>query len=176
MRILFRNLTTICTLLVIAGCNSATPPAPAPPSTDHGGHDDAHGHAHGHDHPETGPNGGHLVELGDEEYHIEWTHDDESGLVTLYVIDGQVKDVVPIPSESITMTAKVEDSITYEFPAVDPSGDPPVSAKFELKSHELLVSLKLAGQGTEVSVDVTINGKPYTGVFEHHDHGHGHHH
>jgi hypothetical protein len=25
-------------------------------------------------------------------------------------------------------------------------------------------------------VAVTINGKPYRGVFEHHDHGHGHHH
>ncbi len=176
MRILFRTIAVLFATQLIVGCNTATPPTPASAPTEQAGHDDGHGHAHGHDHPETGPNGGHLVELGDEEYHIEWTHDDESGLVTLYVVDGEVKDLVPIPAESITINTKVEDSISYDLPAVEASGDPPTSAKFELKSHELLVSLQLAGQGTDVSVDVTIDGKQHTGVFEHHDHGHGHHH
>lgn len=172
MRIMFRNIIATLAVLIVAGCNTATPPAPTPVASGGGGHD----HAHDHSHPETGPNGGHLVELGDEEYHIEWTHDDESGLVTLYVVDGEVKELVPIPSESITITAKVEELINYELLAVEPSGDAPASAKFELKSPELLVSLKLAGQGTDVSVAVTIDGKVYTGVFEHDDHGHGHHH
>ena len=172
MRISLRNLVALTTALLLAACNASTPPTPAPVVEDHSGHD----HSHGHDHPETGPNGGHLVELGDEEYHIEWTHDDESGLVTLYILDGAVKELVPIAADKITITAKVEVAVEYQLAAVEPSGDPPVSAKFELKSPELLVALQLAGQGTDVSVAVTVNGKPYRGVFEHHDHGHGHHH
>lgn len=170
MRISLRNLSAFTAVILLAACNASTPPTPTPVVEDHSGHD------HAHDHPETGPNGGHLVELGDEEYHIEWTHDDESGLVTLYLLDGAVKELVPIAAEEITITAKVEDAVEYKLTAVDPSGDPPVSAKFELKSPELLVALQLAGQGTDVSVAVTIDGKLYRGVFEHNDHGHGHHH
>lgn len=172
MRILLRHLIAGCTVLLVAACNSSAPPTSPPVANEVTGHD----HAHDHSHHESGPNGGHLIELGDEEYHIEWTHDDQSGLVTLYVLDGAAKESVQIAAEALTITAKLEDPIEYKLPAVAPSGDPPVSAKFELKSPELLVSLQLAGQGTDVSVAVTIDGKEYRGVFEHHEHGHGHHH
>lgn len=170
MRLWLRTFAVLCAVLPWAACNSSPPPTPAPVTNDHGGHD----HAHGHDHPDTGPNGGHLVELGDEEYHIEWTHDDATGLVTLYILDGAIKELVPIPSESITVTAKVEDAIEYKLSAVEPSGDPLATAQFALKSPELLVSLQLAGQGTDVSVAVMIDGKEFLGKFEHHEHGHHH--
>lgn len=170
MRKPLRNLIAGCSVLLVAACNSSSPPTSPPVAPDASGHD----HAHDHSHAETGPNGGHLVELGDEEYHIEWTHDDKSGLVTLYVLDGAAKNLVPIAAESLTITAKVEDAIEYQLAAVAPSGNPPATAQFELKSPELLVGLQLAGQGTDVSVAVTVEGKEYRGVFEHHDHGHHH--
>lgn len=170
MRILLGNIIATCTVLLLAACNSSAPPTPPPATDGHGGH----AHSHGHSHEEVGPNGGHLVELGDEEYHIEWTHDDDSGLVTLYVLDAAAKELVPIASETITITAQVNDSREYQLAAVAPSGDPPASARFELKSPELLGSLQLAGQGVDVSVAVTIDGQEYRGVFEHHDHDHGH--
>ncbi|MEO8498858.1 MAG: hypothetical protein ABI614_27670 [Planctomycetota bacterium] len=173
MRILLCNIIAACTLLLLAACNSSAPsPVPAPPAVDHSEHD----HAHAHSHAETGPNGGHLVELGDEAYHIEWTHDDATGLVTLYVLDGTAQKFVPIPSEAITITVKVKDSTEYHLAAVDSIGDPPVSAKFELKSPELLVALGLAGAGADVSVALTIDGKDYRGEFERHEHGHNHDH
>jgi hypothetical protein len=155
----------------LLGCNSTTPPVPSSDSVaeEHSGHD------HGA-HEEAGPNGGHLVELGNEEYHVEWTHDDQSGLVSLYVLDAAAKELVPIASDAITITAKVSEAKEYRLPAVAASGDPPKSATFELKNPELVVNLKMAGQGADVSVAVTINGKDYHGEFEHHDHGHGHHH
>ncbi|MBC8352011.1 MAG: hypothetical protein H8E66_08470 [Planctomycetes bacterium] len=167
-----RNLVAVGTVALVTACNSQPPPTLPPVVIQNSGDD----HAHSHDHPETGPNGGHLVELGEEEYHIEWTHDDERGLVTLYVIDGAAKELVAITSETITITAKVAESTEYELAAVAPSGDPPASANFELKSPELIQCLKLAGQGADVSVAVTINGKPYHGEFKHDDHGHGHKH
>lgn len=168
MRLPLRYLTACLASLLLVGCSPpSAPPAPSPVVDEHAGHD--------HAHPATGPNGGHLVELGDEEYHLEWTHD-ESGLVTLYVIDGAVQELVPITAEAITITAKVSESIDYELAAIGASGDPPASARFELKSPELLECLKLAGQGADVSVAVTISGKPYRGEFKHDDHGHGHHH
>ncbi|MDA1050168.1 MAG: hypothetical protein O3C40_06775 [Planctomycetota bacterium] len=170
MRILLGNAVVCCTVILVAACNASTPPTPPPVVNEPGGHD----HAHDHSHEAVGPNGGHLVELGDEEYHIEWTHDDETGLVTLYILDSDAKTLLPLTSDAITITAKVQKPIEYQLAAVDASGDPPASAKFELKSPELIVGLQFAGQGTDVSVAVTIDGKPYRGVFEHHDHGHQH--
>src|SRR3990167_6278455 len=103
MRISLCPLIVGCTVILMAACNSSAPPAQPPVVKEASGHD--------HAHPETGPNGGHLVELGEEEYHIEWTHDDKSGLVTLYVLDGAAKSTVPVAAETISITAKVEDSI-----------------------------------------------------------------
>jgi|CXWL01.1.fsa_nt_gi hypothetical protein len=170
MRIPLRNVIASCTVLLVAACNSSTPPTPAPVAVEPAEHD----HAHDHSHEALGPNGGHLVELGDEEYHLEWTHDDATGLVTLYVLNDTADQFVPIASEAVTITAKVAESTEYKLTAVEPIGDPPISAKFELKSPELIECLKLAGQGTEVSVALTIDGKEYRGKFEHHDHAHAH--
>ena len=166
MRIPLRNLIASGTVLLIAACNSSTPPTPAPAANEQAGHD--------HSHEELGPHGGHLVELGDEEYHLEWTHDDATGLITLYVLDGAAKEPVPVALETITITAQVTDSTEYQLTAVEPGGDPPASARFELKSPELIECLKLAGQGAEVSIALAIDGKDYRGVFEHHDHAHHH--
>jgi len=170
MRIQLRNVIALCMVLLIAACNSSLPPTPPPVA------DQSTGHDHAHSHEESGPNGGHLVELGDGEYHLEWTHDDANGLVTLYVLDGTAQELVSVDSETITITAKVVDSTEYQLAAVEPSGVPPASAKFALKSRELIECLRLAGQGTDVSIAVTIDGKEYRGVIEHHELGHGHHH
>lgn len=170
MRVKHVNFLATCIVLLLAACNSIAPPqpAPAPPAENHSGH------SHSHSHEEVGPNGGHLVELGDEDYHLEWTHDDATGLVTLYVLDSTAKKPVPVVSETITITAKVKGSNEYHLAAVDPIGDPPATAKFELKSPELLVALSLAGAGADVSVVVMIDGKEYPGEFEKHDHAHSH--
>lgn len=165
------SLTAGFAVLLLVACNS-TSPAVVENNVQSG---DDH-FAHDHVHEESGPNGGHLVELGDEEYHLEWTHNDATGLVSLYVLDGTAKELVPIEAEAITITATVEGATEYQLAAVAPSGDPSVTARFELKSPELLVNLQMAGQGVDVSVAVTVNGKEYRGEFEHHDHGHGHNH
>src|SRR6187401_3013788 len=72
---------------------------------------DAHGHDHdhGHEHVHSGPHKGHLMEIGGEEYHAEWTHD-ESGKVTFYILDSEAKKEVPIAADEITIDVKVGDN------------------------------------------------------------------
>lgn len=170
-------LAIACLGLLIAGCDSQMPPQP-PHSVAH-----EHDHGHGHSHAQAGPHGGDLVELGDEAYHLEWTHDDEAEEVTIYILDGDAKELVPIASETISILSKIDDETKgeqtseYKLAAIDPTGDPPTSAQFSLKSGELLTCLSLAGQGSEVSISLTIEGEDYVGRFEHDDHDeHGHNH
>jgi hypothetical protein len=133
---------------------------------DHDGHDH-HDHDHAHMH---GPNGGPVLELGDEEYHAEWLHDDETGKVTVVLLDKAAKKEVTIESAEIAIEVKIADSEkTYALPAAGGTDKP--SARFELEDKALLAALEGAGQeGTEAVLKVTINGKEYKAKFEPHEH------
>ncbi len=172
--------TRVCGILVaslLLLLSSCSPTQQAPPPATAAQSEENHGHAHAHSHDELGPNGGHLVELGDEEYHVEWTHDDDTGIVTLYVLDGEAKDTVAIAADTISIQARIEGSTEYQKYHLTTSkqlGDPPMASQFQVKDPALIAMLKLAGQGVEASVSVTIDGTPFTGEFEHHEQGHGH--
>jgi hypothetical protein len=132
---------------------------------------------HDHDHAHEGPHGGHLVELGNEDYHAEWVHE-ESGKITVYILDGAAKKEVPISAESIKISVSVgtaHETQVYELPAMDrTTGDKPTAFKFETVSKELLGALETP-KSTSPVVQVDIHGKAYTGKIEEHDE-HGHHH
>jgi hypothetical protein len=143
----------------------------------HSGHDHA-GHDHGHAH-DLGPNGGHLLELGDEQFHAEWVHEDESGKLTVFILDAAGKELVPIAAEKLVLEKTIGDRTDkYELLAVDRQGEAPKSARFEIVDKALLAALQLVGQGVEASLTVDVNGQPFTVKFpkhEDHDH-HGHKH
>lgn len=158
-----------------SGCNSASPTA----DKDTGkateeGHDHSHeGHDHDHDHAHEGPHGGHLIELGDEEYHGEWTHDEE-GKVTIYILDGAAKKTVPIAAETVTIEVKIGDTVkSFDLAAVNRTdGEMPQAFQFEIVDKSLLGALE-ATKGIEASLKVDVNGKPFVGKIEA-DHGHAH--
>ena len=161
------------------GCSKPQPISSDPPPIidGHEGHDhshEGHAHDHGHSHADLGPNGGHLIELGKEQYHIEWTHDDNSGRLTMFVLDANAKELVPIAAEKITIEKTLGTRTDkYELTAVDRKGDMPKSAKFEIEDKGLIEGLKLAGNGVEASLSVDVNGEPFTAKFtKHHDHKH----
>jgi len=133
------------------------------------------GHNHAHSHAQTGPHGGHLVELGNEAYHAEWLHEDDSGLVTVYILDSAIEQEVPIAASQISIGVKIGDTDSQHLlAAVNPSKDGQ-TAQFELSNKSLIEALKLAGQGAEATVRLEIDGKPYAGQFEYEDHsGHNH--
>jgi hypothetical protein len=163
---------------MILGCNSSPPSPPTVYPThveDHEGHGHDHAHDHGHSHAEDGPNGGHLIELGHEEFHGEWLHDDDSGKLTLYILDGTAKKTVPISATSVTIEKKIGDKVDkYELQAVGRSDTSTKSAQFEITDKPLVEALKTAGQGVDATLIVDIEGKAFQGKIEHHEHGHHH--
>jgi len=179
-----QHLASACLFASIAiwatGC-----PGPAP-TTDKSQGGEVHGHEHGehahgeaehaHDHSHAhGPHGGHVIEIGEEEYHAEWTHADD-GTVTIYILDAAMKNEVPIAAESITIDTKIGENIaSFTLPAVDRSeGDMPKSAKFELVDKNLLGVLETLSKGVTATLKADINGKNYEAPITHDDHGHKH--
>jgi hypothetical protein len=159
--------------LFAAGCKPSAPPA-APASGEAAG--DAHegGGHEGHSHAAHGPHGGHIIELGDEEYHAEWTHDDD-GKVTVYLLDHDMKEEVPIEAKEITIEVKVGDApSTFKLLAVQASdGDMPKSAKFEIVDKGLLGVLESLSKGVTARLKIpAINGKRYEAAILPDDHHH----
>jgi hypothetical protein len=138
---------------------------PTTSSTGSGGHDHDHDHAHSHAH--SGPHGGQIVEIGEEEYHAELVRG-EAGKVTVYLLDGEVKNEVPIPAESIRIDVRVGNKPqSFELMAVERSeGDPPLTAKFEVVDVQLPEILKALSDGVTATLKVEIGGKPYAATIE----------
>ena len=105
-------VTLLAAATFLAGCGSnATGMAKLVPAAD-AGHDDNCGHDHdghtdceqdAHDHSTEGPHGGHLVELGNEEYHAELLHDEAAHSVTVHLLDAAGKQPVAVPLPEVTL-------------------------------------------------------------------------
>jgi hypothetical protein len=171
----------VCGILLSAallGCaNNTDTTAPVA-----GGGEEGHDHAHGdhHDHGETGPHGGHLLELGGGKYHAEWVHDDladqeNAKNVTVYILGEDAKTEVPIEAESIAINVTGgKEPKQFDLAAVNPMDGK--ASQFSLDDPELVVALGMVGEGVEVRLSATIEGAPYNAEIEHHDHGHDHDH
>ena len=64
-------------------------------------HDDPHSH-------EAGPHGGHIVELGEEEYHAEVVFDPNTSKVTIYILDSTAKKPQPIDAKQVTLVLAIK--------------------------------------------------------------------
>lgn len=153
-----------------SGCGTAVKPEAAKEKDSHAGHDHGHDHSHAH-----GIHGGHIVEIGEEEYHAEWTHD-ESGKIAIYILDANIKKDVPIEAEKVVIQTKVgEKETSYDLPAVNRTSDEkPTAFQFEIEDKALLGVLESLSKGVTAKLLVDINGKSYTANIEHDDHDHKH--
>ena len=168
-----RYLSILCVpaLFVLAGCgndqsastDTTAVDTPPPGTVDTG-----------HVHPTEGPHHGDLVELGNEEYHAEVVHDDES--VTIYVLDGHVENAVPIDAAEITINLKHDGQPEQFTLAASPDeGDPEgKSSRFVSNDAELVGHLDKEGSDPQLSL--MIDGRPFTGRIEHSHDGHDHSH
>lgn len=152
-------LVTIVTLaLSVLGCGpTAKKPVakPDPPA-----HEDEHHHP--------GPNGGLVAEVSEHEYHVEWTHNEDAGSVTLIVLDADKKNDVPIAMEKLVVVA---DGKEYTLDALNPVDGK--SARFELKDPDFLGKIEALGPKVTAEIkELDINGKSFKNVklVEHHDH------
>lgn len=140
---------------------------------------DAHaGHDHdenGHDHPSEGPHHGSLIELGEEEYHAEFVHDEDAGTVTIYILDGTAEKTVPIQAQELVINLKHDGrGEQFKLTASPDEGDP-AGKSSRFVSNEAELGEDLDAEGVEARLVVKIAGKSYTGELEHdHDHEHEH--
>ena len=127
-----------------------------------------------HAHPSEGPHHGDLVELGNEEFHVEVVHGD-AGKVSAYILDSTAKAAVPVDSPDLTINISHDGhaeqfKLLPEKETADPDGK---SSRFSLTDKELAGDLD--NHDATAKVVVTIQGKQYTGNIAHahaDDHGH----
>jgi len=159
--------------LCLAGCGGPNKPA------QNGGKPDEHAHEHSHE----GPHGGHLIELAEpgkenkEEYHIEWNHE-ESGKVTVWLLDGEGKKEVPTTADNVLIDVTAGGkSETFELLPLDRTTGEKAAFKFEVTDKGLLGKLETVGVGdVAAKVRVKVNGTAYEGSFEKHEEHAGHKH
>ncbi len=147
--------------LAFAGCNNA----PATVSIPKNALPEEHGHA------EEGPHHGHLIELGEEEYHAELTHDEATKKVSIYLLDKTAKVAVPIADREIVLNlAAGSQPFQVKLLAAPQQGDPAGQAScFSITDEKVLETLE--SPKTTGRLNVTINGKAYTGEVAHQEHG-----
>tara|TARA_R110002111_G_scaffold211705_1_gene275185 strand:+ start:2608 stop:3138 length:531 start_codon:yes stop_codon:yes gene_type:complete len=129
-----------------------------------------------HDHPSDGPHHGHLIELGKEEFHAEFIHDEKNSTVTIYILDGTAKNVVPIDSKEILINLKHDGrGEQFKLTALPDKGDPEgQSSRFVSNDKEL--NEDLHAKGADARLALRIAGKSYSGKIEpdHGSHDHKH--
>jgi hypothetical protein len=144
----------------LAGCDSANKVNVSPPKEE-----EQHAHVH------HGPRGGHLMEIGEEEFHAEWT-DDESGKVTFYFLDGEAKKEVAVEGEEITIEVRIGDKepVLYKLAAIEPKEGK--ATAYELVDKNLQGVLDQLGRGVSATFPkLTIAGKAFENLkIEEHKH------
>ena len=111
-----------------------------------------------------------MLELGEEDYHAEWRFNNDSGKVTVYLLDAEAKKAVTTTATAISVQVTNGDDVVndYELPAINQSDeDPPTTSEFELVDTVMLELLKGVGHGINATLKVTIGDKEYSGAFGH---------
>lgn len=170
MRYLLTSLFTFTVAIALSGCGTAH-------------HEDAaHAHEHGGEktpsqgaHPTTGPHHGDLIELGNEEYHAEFVHDDASHTITLFILDSSAKQAVPIDAQSLLLNVAVNGSPTQVALPAAPQADDPAgkSSCFKLVDQKLCETLD--HPSVSCRVNIAVADRHYTAnLNHHHDHDEQH--
>ena len=136
----------------------------------HAGHDHDEGDHAGHDHAahdHSPKHGGYLIEIGPNlEYHAELVDDHKTESITVYMMDGQLEPL-SLDAASINLILTAGDKTeAFELLASQPGGSP------EFSSNEAKMMEMIKGEDVKGKLRVNIDGKPFSGVFDHHKHGH----
>lgn len=136
-----------------------------PPAGGHNHADEDGDHENGTEHE--GPHGGHVIELGrNHEYHAELVENEQTASVTVYISDKDFNEM-PIDEPSIVMNLIVDGNPkTFALTAAGANGGK--ASRFDSADRGLFEALH--EHEASGKLRVTINGNPYVGVVEHHDH------
>ena len=153
---LLKQRTCVCllgTLVVGLGCQPAPSAAPATSQNEPA---DAHA---GHDHGDLGPHGGHLLHLSPTGVHAEWTHDDDTHLITVYLDDFDV-DKVSDAKFVVTVGDEIEN---FDLESGEEG--------WSISSEALMNHINM-GDVAEVQLVVSDDTGDHTSKIEAHEHHH----
>ncbi len=129
---------------------------------------------HGHDHPSEGPHHGSLIELGKEAYHGELVHNEKSGAITIYILDGAAKAAVPIKAKSVLINIKHDGKGQQFTLAASPEKSDPEGQSSRFVTEDKALGELLHEGDTSARLVLEIDGKSFTGEIDAHDHDHDH--
>jgi len=143
------GLAMIATLF--AGCSKTETAPPAKEA------------AHHHEHKP--PHGGAPVELGEEEYHVEFVRDAAAGKLQAFVMDGELEFFVRIAAPSLEVAAQVagkEETLAFQPIANNATGESVGNTSlFEAQADWL----KTATNFDAVLKESTVRTKTYTNIW-----------
>ncbi|MDB6025443.1 MAG: hypothetical protein JWM68_1666 [Verrucomicrobiales bacterium] len=117
-----------------------------------------------HKHEHRPPHGGAPVELGEEEYHLEFTLDIPAGKMQAFVLDGEMENFIRIADPSWTVTAQVsghEENLVFQPVANSATGEKiGDTSLFEAQADWL----KTTTNFDAVVKEITIRTATYTNV------------
>ena len=120
-----------------------------------------------HAHPSEGPHHGSLIELGNEEYHAELVHDETTGAVTIYVLNAEATEQIPIDASDITINVK-HDGTPEQFKlTASPDSTDPQGKSSRFVSNDAELGEHLDEEDAEPKLVLAINGKSFRGMIEH---------
>ncbi|MDA0282281.1 MAG: hypothetical protein O3B86_02900 [Planctomycetota bacterium] len=169
------TLATVCAI-VISGCTSGDSGySVVDTSESEIGHGDHEEHGHG----QHGPNGGDIVELGNEEFHAEVVVDESAHRIDIFILGSDAATAKAIEVSEISLTFKHGDEVEeFKLAAVTLDGEPEgQSSKFTLNSEDAFEELHRHSEGATLSF--TVGDQTLTGTVIHshsHDEEHGHDH
>lgn len=118
---------------------------------------------HDHGHAAHGPNGGHLLEVGEEQYHVEVVFDNDGRTLTAFILGPDAKTAFPIEGEMIDFDLEVGDK-EHEIPLAAK----PLEGEKEGKSSRFVAEGKAIPDSIKAESD--LNGHFHLDIGEDHFH------
>ncbi|GIW98723.1 MAG: hypothetical protein KatS3mg111_2056 [Pirellulaceae bacterium] len=122
----------------------------------------ASGDSHHHAHDDLGPHGGHWIHLQPTGAHAEWTHDDETHTISVY-LEPSLDDSV----EAVQFEVKIGEQ-TEQFP-LQRKGE-----AWTIVSEPLLTHLNM-GEAVDTTLQVVSGDQQLSARIEAHEEHHHHH-
>lgn len=160
---------TIAFALVLTGCTGGDS------TYTEVSHDESELATDDHGHGSHGPNGGDIVELGNEEFHAEFVVDEAAHRMDVYILGSDAKTAKPIEATEISLGFKHGEAVEeFKLAAAPLEGEPEgQSSKFTLADAEAFGELHEHPEGATLSI--AAGEVSLTGTVKHsHDHGDGH--
>lgn len=143
------NIVLLC-CVVGAGCSEKPAPSASAAKPPH--------------HEHRPPHGGAPVELGEEQYHVEFVRDASAGKMQAYVFDGELENFIRIAAPSLTVVAQVSgqpQTLTFNAVANNATGEKIGDTSYFIAEANWL---KTNGNFDAVLNEITVRGTTFTNI------------